>query len=205
MKIQEVLTRGLWTENPVFRLMLGLCPVLATSTSVQNAVGMGIAVIFVLTCSNLLISLIRSVVPDKIRIPIFISIIATFVTLVDLIMAAYFPDLHKSLGLFIPLIVVNCIILGRAEAFASKNNLFFSLMDGIAMGSGFTAALCLIATFREILGNGTWLGIPLFGSGFEPALLMILPSGAFFTIAFIIASLNGWDRRRKRQTKPSVQ
>jgi electron transport complex protein RnfE len=205
MKIKEVISKGIWTENPVFRLMLGICPTLATSTSVQNAIGMGIAVIFVLTFSNLLISLIRSIVPDKIRIPIFISIIATFVTIVDLIMAAYVPDLHKSLGLFIPLIVVNCIILGRAEAFAYKNTILFSVIDGIAMGIGFTVALSLIATFREILGNGTWLGNPLFGSSFEPALLMILPSGAFFTIAFIIAFLNDLDQRRKRHDKPAVQ
>jgi len=205
MNIREVITKGIWIENPVFRLMLGICPTLATSTSVQNAIGMGIAVIFVLTCSNLLISLIRSIVPDKIRIPIFISIIATFVTIVDLIMAAYVPDLHKSLGLFIPLIVVNCIILGRAEAFAYKNTILFSVIDGIAMGIGFMVSLSMIATFREILGNGTWLGNPVFGTAYEPALLMILPSGAFFTIAFIIALLNGMDQRRKRRCKPAVQ
>jgi len=196
MKIQKELTKGLIKENPVFRLMLGLCPVLATSTSVNNAVGMGLAVVFVLICSNIIVSLIRNWVPAKIRIPIFISIIATFVTIVDLVMAGFSPELHKSLGLFIPLIVVNCVILGRAEAFASKHPLFSAIIDGLGMGIGFTLALIIIATFREILGNGSWFGIPLLGSGYEPVLLMILPPGAFFTIGCIIGCYNAFEHHR---------
>jgi electron transport complex protein RnfE len=191
------LKRGILTENPVFRLMLGLCPVLATSTSVQNAIGMGGAVIFVLLGSNMIVSLIRNWVPAKIRIPIYISIIATFVTIVDLVMAGYFPDLHKSLGLFIPLIVVNCIILGRAEAFAGKNTLLDSIFDALGMGVGFTLALILIATCRELLGNGTWMGFPVFGSRFEPVLLMILSPGAFITIGLFIGFFNWFEQHRK--------
>jgi electron transport complex protein RnfE len=195
MSIASVFSKGIIKDNPVFRLMLGLCPVLATSTSVNNAIGMGCAVIFVLVCSNFIVSLIRNWIPVKIRIPIFISIIATFVTIVDLVMAGFFPILHKSLGLFIPLIVVNCIILGRAEAYASKNRLLYSIVDGFGMGFGFTIALIIIATFRELLGNGTWLGIPILGSNFEPVLLMILPPGAFLTIGLIIGFINWLDHR----------
>lgn len=189
--------KGILSENPVFVLMLGLCPVLATSTSIQNAIGMGGAVIFVLLGSNIMVSLIRNWIPAKIRIPIYISIIATFVTVVDLVMAGYFPDIHKSLGLYIPLIVVNCIILGRAEAFAGKNSISDSVFDALGMGIGFTAALILIATFREILGNGTWMGFPVFGSGFQPVLIMILSPGAFLTIGLIIGFLN-WREARKK-------
>ena len=196
-KFKEI-TKGILSENPVFVLMLGLCPVLATSTSIQNAIGMGGAVIFVLLGSNIMVSLIRNWVPAKIRIPIYISIIATFVTIVDLVMAGYFPDLHKSLGLYIPLIVVNCIILGRAEAFAGKNSIPDSVLDALGMGIGFTLALILIATFREILGNGTWMGFPVFGSGFQPVLIMILSPGAFLTIGLIIGFLNWREAARKR-------
>jgi len=195
MKVSQELVKGIYSSNPVFRLMLGLCPTLAVTSSVNNAIGMGGAATFVLLSSNLVVSLIRKVTPAKIRIPVYITVIATFVTIVDLIMAGFFPDLHKSLGIFIPLIVVNCIILGRAEAFASKNNTFYSLVDGLGMGIGFTLALVSIATFREILGNGTWLGIPVFGSAFKPALLMILNPGAFFTIGLIIAFLNWLDTK----------
>ena len=188
--------KGIYSDNPVFRLMLGLCPVLAVSSSVNNALGMGAAATFVLVSSNFVISLIRNLVPSKIRIPVFIVVIATFVTIVDLVMAGFAPALHESLGLFIPLIVVNCIILGRAEAFASKNGIFKSVIDGIGMGIGFTLALVIIATFRENLGNGTWLGIHVFGSSFEPALLMILSPGAFLTIGFLIAFFNWFENRR---------
>ena len=195
MKVTQELFKGIYSSNPVFRLMLGLCPTLAVTSSVNNAIGMGGAATFVLISSNFVVSLIRKFVPSKIRIPVYITVIATFVTIVDLIMAGFFPDLHKSLGIFIPLIVVNCIILGRAEAFASKNNVLFSLIDGLGMGIGFTLALITISTFREILGNGTWLGMPVFGSAFKPALLMVLNPGAFFTIGFIIAFLNWLDRK----------
>ncbi|MFC1569628.1 electron transport complex subunit RsxE [bacterium] len=197
MTVLKEFRKGIFSQNPVFRLMLGLCPVLATSTSVNNAVGMGTAVIFVLFCSNTIVSLIRNWVPPKIRIPIYISIIATFVTIVDLTMAGYFPELHKSLGLFIPLIVVNCIILGRAEAFAGKHSVFLSIIDAFGMGIGFTVSLVIIATFREILGNGTWFGMPVFGSQFEPVLIMILSPGAFLTIGLLIGFFNWFEHYRK--------
>ncbi|MCD6117129.1 electron transport complex subunit E [bacterium] len=197
MKASHELLKGIFASNPVFRLLLGLCPTLAVTSSVNNAIGMGSAATFVLLSSNFVVSLIRKFVPSKIRIPVYITVIATFVTIVDLLMAGFFPDLHKSLGIFIPLIVVNCIILGRAEAFASKNNVFYSLVDGLGMGLGFTLALIIISTFREILGNGTWLGMPVFGTSFKPALLMILNPGAFFTIGFIIAFLNWFDKKTK--------
>jgi electron transport complex protein RnfE len=227
-KWQELI-KGVGRENPVLRLLLGLCPVLAVSTSVNNALGMGGAATFVLVCSNLVISLIRKVVPSKIRIPIFIIVIATFVTIVDLLMQGFLPKLSKSLGLFIPLIVVNCIILGRAEAFASKNRFFLSIIDGLGMGIGFTIALVTIATFREVLGNGTWMGLPIFDaqiiqdvlfifapvglllmrltvtfvfSGqFEPALLFVLSPGAFLTIGLIIGFLNWLEQRYAPENK----
>jgi len=196
MKMSKEFIKGLYKENPVFRLMLGLCPVLAVSTSVNNALGMGAAATFVLVCSNTVVSIIKKAVPEKIRIPIFIMIIATFVTIVQLVMSAFFPALNKSLGIFIPLIVVNCIILGRAEAFASKNSTFFSIIDGLGMGIGFTLALSVIATFREILGNGTWLGIPVLPDTFQPAIMMILAPGAFITIGYLIAFLNWIENKR---------
>lgn len=189
-------TKGIYKDNPVFRLMLGLCPVLAVSNTVNNAIGMGAAATFVLLCSNLVISVIRSLVPPKIRIPIYIMVIATFVTIVQLFMAGFFPALNRSLGMFIPLIVVNCIILGRAEAFASKNGILVSLVDGLGMGIGFTLAMVLIATFREILGNGTWFGMALFGSNYKPVLLMVLAPGAFLTIGFIMGFINWFENHR---------
>ena len=196
MNLGKEFIKGIYRENPVFRLLLGLCPVLAVSSSVNNAIGMGVSATFVLVCSNIVISLIRNFVPSKIRIPIFIMIIATFVTIVELVMAGFFPVLSKSLGMFIALIVVNCIILGRAEAFASKHRIILSIFDGLGMGIGFTLALIIIATFREILGNGTWLGIPVLGSNFKPVLLMILSPGAFLTIGFLVGFLNWFEHRR---------
>jgi electron transport complex protein RnfE len=203
MNITTVFSRGITKDNPVFRLLLGLCPTLAVSTSVNNALGMGAAATFVLVCSNFVVSLVKRLVPTKIRIPIYIIIIATFVTIVQLVMAGFFPALNKSLGIFIPLIVVNCIILGRAEAFASKNTVFSSVVDGLGMGLGFTLALIVIATFREIIGNGTWLGFPIFGQKYEPALLFILAPGAFLTIGFIIAFFN-WTEHRAALKKQSL-
>ncbi|NLC70027.1 MAG: electron transport complex subunit E [Desulfuromonadaceae bacterium] len=184
------LKRGIWTENAVLKLGLGLCPALATSSSVENGIGMGVAATFVLICSNVVISAMRKIIPSKVRIPAFIVIIASFVTVVDLVMAGFLPDLHKALGIFIPLIVVNCIILGRAEAYASKNAVLSSAVDGIVMGIGFTVALVAIASVREILGNGSFFGINILGSGFIPMLLMILPPGAFLAIAFLLAGMN---------------
>ncbi|MBW6513558.1 MAG: electron transport complex subunit E [Candidatus Syntrophosphaera sp.] len=190
MKFMAQLTKGIIKENPIFVIVLGLCPTLAVSTSVNNAIGMGAAATFVLVCSNLIISLIKNVTPAKIRIPVYIVVIASFVTIVDMMMAAYVPDLHRSLGLFIPLIVVNCIILGRAEAFASKNNVLNSLADGIGMGLGFTLALVVVATFREILGNGTWLNIRVMPNAYDPMLMAILAPGAFITLGFLMAAMN---------------
>jgi len=196
MNIIEAFKNGLFKENPVFVLMLGLCPTLGVTSSLENGLGIGLATTFVLIGSNLVISLLKSVIPKKIRIPIFIVVIASFVTLVDMLMNAYFQVLYEKLGIFIPLIVVNCVILGRAEAFASKNGLFPSFIDAISMGAGFTLALSLIGSIREITGNGTILNIDLFGSGFEPALIMILPPGAFFTIGLLVGAKKYFEERR---------
>ncbi len=181
------LLKGLWQENPVFRLMLGMCPTLAVTTSVENGLGMGLAATFVLVCSNMAIAAVRNLVPAKVRIPCYIVIIATFVTVVDLLMNAFLHDLHKSLGIFIPLIVVNCIILGRAEAFASKNNVVMSAADGLGMGIGFTLALIVIAAIREIIGSGTLMGHSL---GTPGVLLAVLPPGGFITLGFLMALMN---------------
>lgn len=182
-------TKGLFKENPVFVLMLGLCPTLAVSTSLKNGLGMGVAVTFVLVSSNLIISLVRKCFPARIRIPCFIVVIATFVVIVERILSAYQPELNRQLGIFIPLIVVNCIILGRAEAFASKNSVWKSITDGLGMGLGFTMALLLISFIRSALGSGKILGVSI-SSGFEPVALMILPPGAFLTIGFLLAFFN---------------
>jgi len=190
------ITRGIYEDNPVLKQALGLCPTLAVSSSVSNGIGMGLAATFVLVCSNVLIAMIRKMVPDKIRIPIYIVVIATFVTIIDLAMAGFVPDLYKRLGIFVPLIVVNCIILGRAEAFAGKNSVWASFKDGIGMGLGFTFALLIISTIREVIGNGTFLGIPLFGADFEPVMFFALAPGAFVTIGFILAFVAWLDRRK---------
>ncbi|HOY83804.1 MAG TPA: electron transport complex subunit E [Candidatus Syntrophosphaera sp.] len=197
MSFMKELTKGIIKENPIFVIVLGMCPTLATSTSVNNAIGMGAAATFVLVCSNIIISLIKGVTPDKIRIPVYVVVIASFVSIVDMAMAAFVPDLHKSLGLFIPLIVVNCIILGRAEAFASKNNMLNSLADGIGMGLGFTLALVVVATFREILGNGTWAGIKVLPQSYNPMLMAILAPGAFITLGLLMALMNLLKERKQ--------
>ena len=189
---------GLLTENPTFVLLLGMCPTLAVTTGVTNAIGMGLSTTAVLICSNMVISLLRNFIPNKIRIASYIVIIAGFVTIVQMLMNAYVPALAGSLGIYIPLIVVNCIILGRAEAFASKNSVGHSAMDGLGMGLGFTCALILIAAGREILGAGTFAGIPLFGDGFQPVSIMILPPGAFLTLGILLAIINGIAGRRKK-------
>lgn len=196
MAVMHEFTKGFYKQNPVFKQALGLCPVLAVSNSVSSGLGMGMAATFVLICSNVIISMIRKIVPPKIRIPIYIVVIATFVTIVDLSMAGFLPSLHKSLGIFVPLIVVNCIILGRAEAFAGKHNVGLSFIDGLGMGLGFTFALVLLGTIRELLGNGTFMGIPVIGSSFEPVLIMILPPGAFLTIGFVLGFFNWLENRR---------
>ena len=180
---------GIIDNNPVLVQLLGMCPTLAVTTSVSNAIGMGLAATAVLICSNVFISLLRKFIPSQVRIAAFIVIISGFVTAVELLIKAFFFDLYGSLGLFIPLIVVNCIILARAEAFASKNKVIPSAVDGLAMGLGFTVALIVIATIREILGAGTFLGFPILGSAYKPAILFILPPGAFLTLGFVIAAV----------------
>jgi electron transport complex protein RnfE len=209
MSLVAEFVKGIYKENPVFRLALGLCPTLAVSTSISNAFGMGAATTFVLLGSNTMVSLIillftkilseegqKSI--NKIRIPVFIVVIASFVTIVEMIMSAYFPALSESLGIFIPLIVVNCIILGRAEGYASKNPLIPSIVDALGMGAGFTLALMAIALLRELLGSGEFLGHTLFGGGFKPVLLMILPPGAFLVIGLYLGILNWLDARKKQ-------
>ena len=190
--------KGFYAQNPVFRQALGLCPTLAVTTSVINGIGMGAAATFVLVCSNVLISVLRKTIPSRIRIPIYIVIIASFVTMVDLAMAGFAPDLHKALGIFVPLIVVNCIILGRAEAFAGKNSVWKSLLDGLGMGIGFGLALILLGATRELLGDGRILGYPVMSSKFEPILLMILPPGAFLSLGFFLGFFNWLDQRKKK-------
>ncbi len=196
MSLLENFRKGLWRENAVFRLLLGLCPTLAVTTSAENGIGMGLATTFVLVGSNIVVSLMRHVIPPKVRIPAFIVIIATFVTVVQLCMEAYFYDLYKALGIFIPLIVVNCLILGRAEAFASKNRLLPSMADGLGMGTGFTLALFVLGAVRELFGSGALLGYSVFGPGYQPLILMILPPGAFIAMGLLLAGMNLIDNRR---------
>lgn len=188
--------KGLWRENPTFRIVLGLCPTLAVSTSVSNGIGMGVAATFVLLGSNIFVSLIRNIVPEKVRIPCFIVIIATFVTIADLFMKAYAPLLSRSLGMFVPLIVVNCIVLGRAEAFSSKEPPLKSIFDALGMGVGFTWALVVISAIREALGNGTLFGFYL-TRVFKPPLFMILAPGALLTIGVLIGAINYFMRKFK--------
>jgi electron transport complex protein RnfE len=190
MSVISEFQKGLIKENPLLRLVLGMCPALAVTTMAINGVAMGLAATAVLVGSNLAISLLRRFIPDQVRIPVFIVIIASFVTIIDLVMAGYFYELHKVLGLFIPLIVVNCIILGRAEAFASKNTVILSVADGLGMGLGFTLALIILGSVRELLGNGTIFGIAIFPTAFQPALIMLLPPGAFLALGLLLGLMN---------------
>ena len=187
MKFSEQLKSGVILDNPVFMQTIGLCPTLATTTSLQNAIGMGAAATVVLICSNFVISALRKVIPDKVHLPCYITIIATFVTLVQMIVKAYAPALDTALGVYLPLIVVNCIILGRAEMFACKNNVVDSALDGLGMGLGFTLALTLMATVREILGSGTWLGIQIIPKSVPNFTLMTSAPGGFFTFGCLMA------------------
>jgi len=201
--IMKEFFKGLFKENPVLVLLLGLCPSLAVSNSIINAIGMGCAATFVLVCSNAMVSATGRWIPSKIRIPCYIVIIATFVTMVQMVMSAYLPKLNEALGIFIPLIVVNCIILGRAEAFASRNGVLSSILDGLGMGMGFTLALVTIAFFREILGNGSFLDIKITNfysvdGAIHPAAVMVMAPGAFIVIALLIGYLN---LRKQRATK----
>lgn len=193
MRFYKELIKGLWKENPIFRLVLGMCPTLAVTTSVENSLGMGLASTFVLVCSNVVISSVRKLIPAKVRIPCFIVVIATFVTIVDLLMNGFAHELHKNLGLFIPLIVVNCIILGRAEAFASKNSVWLSIADGIGMGIGFTLGLAILGACREVLGAGMitiWGDLKFQVHGGEPIILMILAPGGFIALGCLLGFMN---------------
>lgn len=193
----ENLTRGIIKENPIFVMLLGMCPTLGVTTSAINGLSMGIATLFVLILSNLAISAVKNVIPAKVRIPCYIVIIASFVTVVDLMMLAYLPSLHATLGIFIPLIVVNCIILGRAEAFASKNNLLQSFYDAIGMGIGFTLALVILGICRESLGSGSVFGYNFLGDGADTLLLFIMPPGAFLALAGLIIVFNKFQGANK--------
>jgi electron transport complex protein RnfE len=190
MNYADKFKRTFFTENPVTGLLLGLCPTLAVTSSAENGLGMGLATTFVLVCANIVISLLRNVIPNRVRIPAFIVIIATFVTIVDMGLQATMFDLHKTLGLFIPLIVVNCLILGRAEAFASKNSLWQSFVDGVFNGLGFTFALFILGAIREILGSGAILGVSFIPEGFRTVLLFVLAPGAFITLGFMLVGMN---------------
>lgn len=187
MKIGKILNNGIINENPIFVQVLGMCPTLAVTTSAVNGLGMGLATTAVLTMSNIAISMLRKFIPSKIRIPAFIVVIATFVTIVGMLLKAYMPALDKSLGIFIPLIVVNCIILARAESFASKNNSFKAAADGVGMGLGFALSLTMLGAVRELFGAGSVFGISLLGEAFKPAIIMILPPGAFLALGLMLA------------------
>jgi len=193
-------TNGLIKNNPTFVQVLGICPTLATTTSAKNALGMGVATLFALILSNIVISLIRKIVPENVRIPIYIVVIASFVTVIDLLMHGFLPELWESLGIFIPLIVVNCIIMGRAEAFASKNGVIDSIFDALGNGLGFTGSLFLIGTVRELIGNGSILGINIFGNSFKVPLLVLAP-GAFLTLGLLLAMFNSIGNSKKNKQK----
>lgn len=197
MSSWDEFSKGIVKENPVFRLVLGLCPVLAVTTSLKNGLGMGMAATFVLLGSNVIVSLIRKGIPARIRIPCYITVIASFVTVVDLVMAGYLPELHKNLGIFIPLIVVNCVILGRAEAFAGKHGVWRSFLDGLGMGVGFTFALVITSSLREIIGTGKIWGLVLLGTRYNPVLFAVLSPGAFVTLGLLIGLFNKLEARRR--------
>ena len=196
----QELTKGLFRENPILIIMLGLCGGLAASSNGLDGAGMGAAFTFVMICSNVVVSLIRKITPNQIRIPVFITVISTFVTIVDYAMKAYTPALSRSLGVFVPLIVVNCIVMGRAEAFASKNSVLRSLMDGIGMSIGFAAVITLMGVIREFLGAGTLFNRQVLGAGFTPVLVFILPPGAFLVLGFLIAAQKRISHAREAKT-----
>lgn len=199
--VMQEFTKGLWKDLPPFRLVLGLCPTLAVTNSANNGLGMGAAVIFVLVLSNMIISMVRGIIPKKVRIACFIVIAASLVVAVELLMQAYAYPLYQQLGIFVPLIVVNCIILARAEAFASKNRVLPSAVDGLGMGLGFTLALLLLGSIREILGSGSWFGIQLFGDSFKPMLTMATTTGGFLVLGFLIAGVQALSARLRKGEK----
>ena len=198
---QQDFVRGIWKENPVLIQMLGLCPALAVTNTVANSLAMGLATFFVLTGSSLLVSVFKKFIPHEVRISTYILIIATFVTIADMSLEAIVPDIHKALGAFIALIVVNCMILGRQEAFSSKRSVGRSLLDAFGTGIGFIIAMLMMGSIREILGNGSFLGVSLFGPNYEPWLVFVLPPGGFLTIGFILLAMNWIERKRKQRSE----
>ncbi len=200
----ETFTQGLWKENPVFVMLLGLCPAMAVTNTAMNALAMGVATTFVLVCSGLLVSLLRNIIPKQVRIASYIIIIATFVTITDYAIQAISLDLYNALGAFIQLIVVNCVILGRAEAYASKHPVFNSLVNALGMGVGFTFALLCLGGVREILGSGTFFGVMLFGERFQPWSVFVLPPGGFFVLAFWLVLFSTVRRARERREKEAA-
>jgi electron transport complex protein RnfE len=199
---QQDFIRGIWRENPVLIQLLGLCPALAVTNTVENSLAMGLATFFVMLCSSILVSTFKNWIPKQVRISAYILVIATFVTLADLILNAVVPEIHKALGAFIALIVVNCMILGRQEAFASKNTVGRAILDAAGTGVGFIIALVMIGGFREVLGYGTFLNYPVMGPNFEPWIIMILPAGGFFTLGFILLGFGWWEERKVEPVHP---
>ena len=200
-KKMDIVKNGLITENPTFVQLIGMCPTLAVTTSAINGLAMGLATTIVLFGSNVVISLIKKIIPDEIRIPAFVVVIASFVTIIGMALKAYLPDLDKTLGIFIPLIVVNCLILARAEAYASKNSVADSAVDGVAMGLGFAGALTILGAIRELFGAGSVFGIEVFGQAYQPALIFILPPGAFFVLGLIIGLITHMSNKKKAKVK----
>ncbi|HIU20286.1 MAG TPA: electron transport complex subunit E [Candidatus Limiplasma stercoravium] len=204
----RVFTNGILNENPTFRLLLGMCPTLAISTAASSGVGMGLAATFVLVFSNIVISSLRRIIPEKVRIPCFIVVIATFVTIIDLVIKAFLTSLSDTLGIFIPLIVVNCIIFARAEAFAFKNPVLPSAMDGLGMGLGFTCSLTLLSSVREIIGAGTWFGMQVMPQGYEPMAIITKPTGGFITLGLLLLIVNAlvkhFQKRRNKKAEEGI-
>ncbi len=197
----KTLTNGIINENPVLRLVLGTCPTLAISTAAINGIGMGLAATFVLICSGIMVSLLRNIIPSKVRIPAYITIIAGFVTIVQMVVKAYLPSIDKALGIYLPLIVVNCIILARAEMFAAKNPPLLSALDGLSMGIGFTVTLTVMGIIRELIGNGTVFGLPVLSGVLPPMIILILPPGGFFVFGVLVALSNSLAKKKGKKVK----
>lgn len=200
-ELWQIFSKGLIAENPIFILALSLCPALAVTTTVINGLTMGLTVTFVITTNNVVVSLVRNLVNPKVRVPVYITSIATIVTVAQLILQAYFPELYKALGIYLALVVVFAIILARAEVFASKNSVIKSFCDGFGMGCGFTLAMLIISCIRELIGAGTIAGVPAFGAGYDPMLMMVLPPGAFILIGYLVAATKTWNANQERKAR----
>lgn len=200
-ELWQIFSKGLISENPIFILALSLCPALAVTTTVINGLTMGLTVTFVITTNNVVVSLVRNLVNPKVRVPVYITSIATIVTVAQLILQAYFPELYKALGIYLALVVVFAIILARAEVFASKNSVIKSFCDGFGMGCGFTLAMLIISCIRELIGAGTIAGVPVFGAGYDPMLMMVLPPGAFILIGYLVAATKTWNTNQERKAR----